>query len=110
MRVLHNVSEHLWRYKLERGLSIDQLALELKLGRTAISQCLHQTWTLLLELRFRRAMAVTEVVYFSPSTGSFPRCPRCHQTIDREYMHFCDRCGQKLDWTSFEDSAAVIFK
>lgn len=44
MSILRNVSEHLWRYKLERGLSIDQLALELKLGRTTISQCLHQTW------------------------------------------------------------------
>lgn len=64
--------------------------------------------SVLRELRFRRPMAVTEVVHFSPSIGTFPRCPRCHLTMEREYMSFCDRCGQKLDWTSFE-SATVIF-
>lgn len=67
-------------------------------------------WHLLRELGFRRPMAVTEVVYFPRCGDSFPRCPRCHLTIDREYMHFCDRCGQRLDWTSFEQTAAVSMK
>ena len=44
MSILRNVSDHLWRYKHQRGLSIDQLAEELKLGRTTIRQCLRQTW------------------------------------------------------------------
>ena len=54
------------------------------------------------ELCFRRPMPVTEVVHFSHSSGSFPRCPRCRLTMDREYMSFCDRCGQKLDWSCFD--------
>ena len=29
---------------------------------------------------------------------AYPICPRCRYTLDREYMSFCDRCGQKLDW------------
>ena len=29
---------------------------------------------------------------------SFPVCPRCAQTLDREYMAFCDRCGQRINW------------
>ena len=66
--------------------------------------------TVLRELGFRRAMTVKEVVFFSPSVGAFPRCPRCHLTMDREYMSFCDRCGQKLDWTNFEETAIVISK
>jgi len=60
------------------------------------------------ELSFRRPMAVTEVVYHSRSGNSFPRCPRCRLTMEREYMHFCDRCGQKLDWSSFQHSTIVL--
>lgn len=44
MEILRNVSNHLWKYKTERGLSINQLAEELNLGRTTIYKCLHQTW------------------------------------------------------------------
>ena len=29
---------------------------------------------------------------------SYPVCPRCNISMDREYMAFCDRCGQKLAW------------
>ncbi len=27
-------------------------------------------------------------------------CPRCRCPLDREYMAFCVRCGQKLSWRS----------
>ena len=60
------------------------------------------------ELSFRRPMAVTEVVLFPRDTYPYPRCPRCHRTIDREYMSFCDRCGQKLDWSELDIAATVI--
>ena len=59
------------------------------------------------ELSFRRPMAVTEAVLFARDPSPYPRCPRCHLTMDREYVSFCDRCGQKLDW-SFLDEAATI--
>ena len=38
---------------------------------------------------------------------SYPVCPRCKMTIEREYMSFCDRCGQKLGWTNLEDAVFV---
>ena len=31
----------------------------------------------------------------------YPVCPRCRKSFDREYTHFCDRCGQKLSWGMF---------
>lgn len=31
----------------------------------------------------------------------YPICPRCDMSIDREYQLYCDRCGQKLDWSSY---------
>lgn len=62
------------------------------------------------ELSFRRPMPVTEVALFARDRFPYPRCPRCHRTMDREYMSFCDRCGQKLDWTQFQEMATVISK
>ena len=54
------------------------------------------------ELSFRIPMAVTEIVHFSRLGASYPRCPRCRSDLDREYMSFCDRCGQRLDWTQLD--------
>ena len=59
------------------------------------------------ELSFRKALAVTEIVVFK--NGDFyPVCPRCQSSMEREYMHYCDRCGQCLKWSGF--SKATIKK
>lgn len=50
---------------------------------------------------YRIALPVTKIVQFPPRWSSYPICPRCEQSIEREYMHFCDRCGQKLNWDFF---------
>lgn len=31
-----------------------------------------------------------------------PICPRCGIMLEREWMKFCDNCGQKLDWTEYK--------
>ena len=36
-----------------------------------------------------------------PNNDSFPLCPRCGISLEREYMAFCDRCGQHLAWNLF---------
>lgn len=36
------------------------------------------------------------------SGDSYPICPRCDDLLDREYMTFCDCCGQKLAWNLWE--------
>lgn len=58
------------------------------------------------ELSFRTPLPVKEVFVY-PSGSSFPICPRCKITMEREYQKFCDRCGQKLDWSLY-DWAAVV--
>ena len=40
---------------------------------------------------------------------SYPICPRCDCLVDREYLCFCDQCGQRLGWYFF-DSARIIYK
>ena len=50
---------------------------------------------------YRIPLPVRKVVVYC-SGDSYPVCPRCDCTIDREYMNFCDRCGQHLAWTAFD--------
>lgn len=40
--------------------------------------------------------------------GCYPVCPYCKLILDREYLHFCDRCGQELDWKDYSN-AIIIF-
>lgn len=32
----------------------------------------------------------------------YPICPRCHKCLEREYLHFCYHCGQKLTWHKYQ--------
>ena len=37
----------------------------------------------------------------------YPICPRCKCSIDREYMSYCDRCGQRLGWDRLRAAKVV---
>ena len=50
---------------------------------------------------YRVPLPVTEVMVHC-SGDSYPICPRCDCTLDREYMRFCDRCGQCLAWDALD--------
>ena len=55
---------------------------------------------------YRVPLLVTKVIAYANTT--YPVCPRCAVSLDREYMSFCDRCGQKLNW-NFLEHAKVIY-
>ena len=50
---------------------------------------------------YRLPLPVTEMLQLTDGT-SFPICPRCDRSIDKEYMAYCDRCGQHLAWEWYE--------
>ena len=50
---------------------------------------------------YRNPLPVIKVLTFS-NGYSFPICPRCDCSMDREYTNYCDRCGQKLGWQLFD--------
>lgn len=57
------------------------------------------------ELSYRMPMRVNKVrrlPFLQGSTTTYPICPRCGISIEREYQSFCDNCGQRLDWDSFQ--------
>lgn len=48
---------------------------------------------------YRSPLPVTESHSFPD--GNYPICPRCRLTLPREYMRYCDRCGQRLSWNCY---------
>lgn len=57
-------------------------------------------------VRYRIPMAVTCVME-CPGSNYYPVCPGCKRTIEREYMVFCNRCGQKLGWKKYHKARVV---
>ena len=57
---------------------------------------------------YRTPMMVTQMRIFSgQNTIGYYICPRCHVTMDREFMAYCDRCGQCLDWREYEKAVII---
>ena len=50
--------------------------------------------------KYRMPLEVTEIIVHY-DRYSYPICPRCRISIDREYQGYCDRCGQKLAWNLY---------
>lgn len=48
---------------------------------------------------YRKPLRVTDKQIFQD--GCYAVCPRCRSTLPRDYMHYCDRCGQYLSWDRF---------
>lgn len=55
---------------------------------------------------YRIPMQVTHLRVYG--TTAFYICPRCHITMEREFMSYCDRCGQCLGWRYYKK--AVVLK
>lgn len=58
---------------------------------------------------YRKDMLVNEVMVFDAWFGQtgYYVCPRCKITMDRVFVSFCDRCGQKLDWKYYRKAKVV---
>lgn len=66
--------------------------------------------TIRQELCFRLPMPVTHVRRLQYRSGftSYPICPRCKATFEREYQRYCDRCGQRLHWQEFSKANVIL--
>lgn len=57
-------------------------------------------------LSYRQPRQVQEIL--KTAVGDcFPICPRCNCSLEREFMSYCDRCGQKLCWNGYPAKASV---
>ena len=64
--------------------------------------------TLLRAISYRVAVPVTKWIQLPVGGYIYPVCPRCKISMEREYMNFCDRCGQKLSW-DYIDHAELLY-
>ena len=65
----------------------------------------HSIRTFADAVSYRIPLPVTKVIAYSKTT--YPICPRCAVSLEREYMAFCDRCGQRLNLDFFEHSKVI---
>ena len=54
---------------------------------------------------YRISMAVTKLRKYQTTT--YYICPRCNTTMEREFMAYCDRCGQCLGWIDYRKAAII---
>ena len=57
------------------------------------------------QLSYRLSMPVTHYRRCpanSENYTTFPVCPRCRGSLEREYQSFCDNCGQRLNWAAYD--------
>lgn len=61
------------------------------------------------ELSYRLPKTVMEAIFFKSYEGfdCYPICPTCKVSFEREFQSYCDRCGQKLDWTGFSYDTCI---
>lgn len=64
-------------------------------------------WKLLTHFAgYRQELLITEVVVF-PDGAAYYVCPRCKITLEREFVSFCDRCGQHLGWNRYKEAKII---
>lgn len=54
-------------------------------------------------MSYRIAIEVKEIIRRG-NGDMFPLCPRCRSSLEREYMSYCNVCGQHLGWKKFSDA------
>lgn len=60
-------------------------------------------------LTYRTPLEVTQIIV-TEDNYSFPICPRCGISFEREYQAYCDRCGQRLGWKRYGRAKVVRVK
>jgi hypothetical protein len=53
--------------------------------------------TIIRELQYRKPTMPTSYALIG-ETDFYYRCPRCQGILDREYVSYCNCCGQALAW------------
>ena len=65
-----------------------------------------------LLMTYRVPMVVKDMVsfYHFPEDNVYYRCPRCQELLPRDFVAYCDRCGQCLDWSEYRKAKRTYFK
>lgn len=59
---------------------------------------------------FRNPMVVNKILIFYNCYGEtgYYVCPRCEVSLERDFVSYCDRCGQALDWKQYKKATRIF--
>ena len=65
-----------------------------------------------LLMTYRVPMMVKDLVAFYqfPEDDVYYLCPRCQELLPREFIAYCDRCGQCLDWRKYRKAKCTYHR
>lgn len=65
-----------------------------------------------LMITYRVPMMIQDAIVFRRHLKNtvYYRCPRCQQLLEREFMAYCCRCGQSLNWRDYKKAKRTYFK
>ncbi len=58
---------------------------------------------------YRSPLQIAQVRIFQ-NRHAYYVCPRCDSSLDREYMAYCDRCGQCLNWRKRKKALPIYIR
>lgn len=61
------------------------------------------------KLSYREPMKIERISVWR-SGEAYPVCPRCGNLLVRDYMCFCNECGQKLNWKGISRAQLIMPK
>lgn len=79
----------------------------MRIGYVKAKKMLHRCRFAYNAISYRKPLVVREILLFKDG-NSYPVCPRCSVSMEREYVRYCDRCGQHLSWRRF-DQAEICY-
>ena len=65
-----------------------------------------------LLMTYRTPMMVDEAILYPKAFGYniYYCCPRCQNTLERDFVAYCDRCGQCLNWRDYQKARRTYVK
>ena len=64
---------------------------------------IHVVYDIIIAPSYRIPKKVKKIRVY-PDNCFFGVCPKCNNSIDREYQTFCNCCGQRLDWSKLDEA------
>ena len=99
---MHGLGAKLREVREKRGMTQRELAARIHKSTPAISAYETDAQTPPTDV----LISISQVLACG---DSYPLCPRCGGLTDREYMAFCDQCGQCLGWKFYAFAQTVRY-
>ena len=100
---LEDAPDDAQRYRFEDEIA-DSFEEDIVLSAADRFRCfIHAVYDIIIAPSYRIPKKVKKIRVY-PDNCFFGVCPKCNNSIDREYQTFCNCCGQRLDWSKLDEA------